>query len=236
MLIVVLLYLFLHRVLFLLLRWVLLIFLCRVRFILLRRVLLILLLVEVVHLFWVLLLSQLPPESRCHLSSFIPRGWNFLQPTTPLVQFPPLSDFAEVAQVHDLEINKPEDMNLDSTYFIMLKRDLPTLFKIMIWLANRKVEVKDLSKFDDWFYVTSDPIVVRVYARSMVEERKKFKETLLHILQVTLAWHWLPMWIAWYYPKTRWMFFLWRFQRLFIIWALNYVGFSSLVWSGHISY
>jgi hypothetical protein len=78
-------------------------------------------------------------------------------------------------------------MNLDSTYFIMLKRDLPTLFKIMIWLANRKVEVKDLSKFDDWFYVTSDPIVVRVYARSMVEERKKFKETLLHILQVTLA-------------------------------------------------
>jgi hypothetical protein len=57
----------------------------------------------------------------------------------------------------------------------------------MIWLANRKVEVKDLSKFDDWFYVTSDPIVVRVYARSMVEERKKFKETLLHILQVTLA-------------------------------------------------
>lgn len=42
-------------------------------------------------------------------------------------------------------------MDLDATYFMMLIRDLPTLFEIMGRPANRKVKVKDLKKFDDVF-------------------------------------------------------------------------------------
>jgi hypothetical protein len=40
-------------------------------------------------------------------------------------------------------------MNLDAAYFMMLMKDLPTLFGIMLYLANQNVLVKDLLEFDD---------------------------------------------------------------------------------------
>jgi hypothetical protein len=49
---------------------------------------------------------------------------------------------------------------------MMLTRDLPALLGIMARPVNRKVPVKDLPEFDDWFHVISDPIVVKVYAGS----------------------------------------------------------------------
>jgi hypothetical protein len=121
--------------------------------------------------------SRLNPSLR----RLYPRGRNLHQPTNGLVRFPPLSDFAEAAQVHDPQINRPEDMDLDSACLMMLTQDLPAVFGIMIRPANRKV--KDLPEFDDWLHVVSDPIVVKVYAGSTDEERTEFKNTLLLILQ-----------------------------------------------------
>jgi hypothetical protein len=76
----------------------------------------------------------------------------------------------------------PENMDLDSTCFMMLTQDLLALFGIIIWSTNYKVKVKNLPEFDDWLHVIYDPIVVKVYAGSTDEEQMRFKETLLHIL------------------------------------------------------
>jgi hypothetical protein len=124
------------------------------------------------------------PRLNPSLRRLYPRGRNLHQPTTPLVRFPPLSDFAEAAQIQDPQINRPEDIDLDSACFMMLTQDLPALFGIMIRPANRKVKVKDLPEFDDWLHVVSDPIVVKVYVGSTEEERTEFKNTLLSILRV----------------------------------------------------
>jgi hypothetical protein len=82
------------------------------------------------------------------LHRFYPRGRNLSQPTITLVHFLLLSDFVEAAQVQDPQINRPEDIDLDSACFMMLTQDLPTMFGIMIQPANRKVKVKNLPKLD----------------------------------------------------------------------------------------
>jgi hypothetical protein len=81
------------------------------------------------------------------------------------------------------EINDPKSIDLDAACFMMLTSDLPALFGIMARPANRKVPVKDLSDFDDWLHVISDPIVVKVYAGSDVDQRAQFKDELVNTLR-----------------------------------------------------
>jgi hypothetical protein len=79
-------------------------------------------------------------------------------------------------------VNDPNFINLDADCFMMLTIDLPALFGIMARLANRKVLVRDLPKFDIWLHVISDPIVVKVYAGSDEHERAAFKDDLVDTL------------------------------------------------------
>ncbi|CAK9188676.1 unnamed protein product [Sphagnum troendelagicum] len=100
----------------------------------------------------------------------------------PLRPFPPLAGPCSNLSEHP-QINDPNSIDLDAACFIMLTRDLPTLFGIMARPANRKVPVKDLSDFDDWLHVISDPIVVKVYAGSDVDQRAQFKDELVNTLR-----------------------------------------------------
>ncbi len=65
-----------------------------------------------------------------------------------LVRFPPFSVSCINLLKHS-KINDSKYMNLDAAYFMMLMKDLPTLFGIMLYLANQNVLVKDLLEFDD---------------------------------------------------------------------------------------
>jgi hypothetical protein len=47
-----------------------------------------------------------------------------------------------------LDINDPKYVNFDAACFMMLTKDLVTLFTIMIRLTNQKVSMKNLPKFD----------------------------------------------------------------------------------------
>lgn len=88
--------------------------------------------------------------------------------------FPPLVGPA-VDLSQSTDINNPERMNIDATYFLMLTLDLPDLFGIMARSANRRVKIRDLEEFADWFHVISIPIVVRVFADSDEDERDRFR-------------------------------------------------------------
>jgi hypothetical protein len=48
-----------------------------------------------------------------------------------------------------LKINDPKYMDLDAACFMMLTKDLSTLFEIIARPTNRKVSMKNLSEFDD---------------------------------------------------------------------------------------
>jgi len=80
------------------------------------------------------------------------------------------------------EINDPKYIDFDATCFMMLTKDLPTLFGIMVRPANCKVLVRDLPEFDDWLYVISEPIVVKMYVGSDEHQRAAFKDELVNIL------------------------------------------------------
>jgi hypothetical protein len=60
------------------------------------------------------------------------------------------------------EINDPKYIDFDATCFMMLTKDLPALFGIMVRPANCKVLVRNLPEFDDWLHVISEPIVVKM--------------------------------------------------------------------------
>jgi len=70
---------------------------------------------------------------------------------------------------------------------MMLTRDLPTLFGIMVHPTNCKVLVRDLPEFDDWLHVTSDPIVVKMYVGSDEHQRAAFKDELVNNLCPTFG-------------------------------------------------
>lgn len=80
-------------------------------------------------------------------------------------------------------VNLPRYIDLNTACFMMLTEDLPELFGVMARPANRKVRLRDLSEFDDWLHVISDPIVVRVYAGDTVEERVAFRARVLKTLR-----------------------------------------------------
>lgn len=100
----------------------------------------------------------------------------------PLVRFPPL-----VGSSTDGEVNHPQHLDLDAACFMMLTSDLPDLFGVMARPANRRVKVRDLPEFSDWLHVISDPIVVRVFAGSDVEQRNAFSAELVDKLRVVFG-------------------------------------------------
>jgi len=100
----------------------------------------------------------------------------------PLVQFPPLSGPCTDLLEH-LDVNDPNFIDLDAACFMMLTKDLPALFEIMVRPANRKVPVRDLLEFHDLLHVISDPIVIKVYAGSDEHERAAFKDDLVNTLR-----------------------------------------------------
>lgn len=104
------------------------------------------------------------------------------QARAPLIRFPPLSGLYTDLLQHP-KINDPEYMDLDAACFMMLKKDLPTLFGIMARPANRKVKLKELEEFDDWLHIISDPIVMKVYAGNDDFERGDFKDQLVNTLR-----------------------------------------------------
>jgi hypothetical protein len=103
-----------------------------------------------------------------------------------LRQFPPLSGPCSNLLEHP-EINDSKFIDLDAACFMMLTRDLPALFGIMVRPANRKVLVRDLPEFNDWLHVISDPIVVKVYAGTDEHERATFKDDLVNTLRRTFG-------------------------------------------------
>ncbi len=102
--------------------------------------------------------------------------------SVPQVQFPPLTGPCTDLLEHP-DVNNPNFIDLDAACFMMLTKDLPTLFGIMARPANRKVPVRDFPEFDDWLHVISDPIVVKVYAGNDEHERAAFKDDLVNTLR-----------------------------------------------------
>ena len=43
-------------------------------------------------------------------------------------------------------VNNPSGMDLDAVYIMMLTLDLPDLFGVMAWPANRRVKIRELLK------------------------------------------------------------------------------------------
>lgn len=99
--------------------------------------------------------------------------------STRPIRFPPLSG----PSVDDPTANDPYTLDLDATCFMILTLDLPALFGIIARPANRKIPVRDLPEFVDWLHVISDPIVVKVYAGGIDEDREAFKRYLVEVLR-----------------------------------------------------
>jgi hypothetical protein len=95
----------------------------------------------------------------------------------PLVQFPPLSGPCTNLLEHP-DVNDPDFIDFDAACSMMLTRDLLALFGIMAHPANRKVPMKNLSKFNDRLHMISDPIVVKVYIGDDEHQRISFKDDL----------------------------------------------------------
>jgi hypothetical protein len=71
-------------------------------------------------------------------------------------------------------VNNPSGMDLDAACIMMLTLDLLDLFNVMARPTNHRVKTKDLVEFNDWLYVISDPVVVRVYAGNDSNEKNMF--------------------------------------------------------------
>jgi len=80
----------------------------------------------------------------------------------PFVRFSPFNG-PNINLLEHPEINDPKYINFDATYFMMLTKDLPALFGIMVRLTNCKMLVRDFLEFDDWLHVICEPIVVKMY-------------------------------------------------------------------------
>ena len=80
-------------------------------------------------------------------------------------------------------INDPKDLDVDVACFMMLTRDLPSLFGIMAEQANMVIRVRDSHEFADWLHVILDPVVVRVYAGSTEDEVCSFRNGVVELLR-----------------------------------------------------
>ena len=79
-------------------------------------------------------------------------------------------------------MNDPTSLDVNAACFMMLTRDLPSLFGIMARSANRVIRIRDSLEFDDWLHVISDLVVVRIYAGSTEDEVHSFRNDVVGML------------------------------------------------------
>lgn len=61
-------------------------------------------------------------------------------------------------------------MDLDAVYFMMLmKSNLLNLIKLIAYLANHKIKVKDFTKFNNLLHIISDQMVIKIYIGGNIE-------------------------------------------------------------------
>ena len=100
-----------------------------------------------------------------------------------LEQFPPLKGECTDIDAHP-HINDPEDLDVDAVCFMMLTKDLPSMFGIMTRLANKLIRVRDSHEFANWLHVISDPVVIRVYTGSTKDEVHSFRDSVVELLRM----------------------------------------------------
>ena len=83
-------------------------------------------------------------------------------------------------------MNDPTYMDLDAACIMMLTLDLPDLFGTMVRPANRRVKIRNQTKFVNLLHVISDPAVVRVFVGHNSEERDLFRAEVVERLRIFL--------------------------------------------------
>ena len=81
-------------------------------------------------------------------------------------------------------INDPEDLDVDAACFMILTRDLPSMFGIMARPANMVIRVRDSPELVDWFHMISDSVVVRIYAWRTENEVRSFRDSVVELLRI----------------------------------------------------
>jgi hypothetical protein len=74
-------------------------------------------------------------------------------------------------------------MDVDLTCFMMLTKDLSTLFGMIDRLINRKIKIKDIKEFACWIHIISNLVVVKIYRRTIQLERNAFKDEIVRTLR-----------------------------------------------------
>ena len=100
-----------------------------------------------------------------------------------LERFSPLRGECTDIDAHP-HINDPEDLDVDAACFMILTRDLPSLFGIMARPANMVIRVRDSPELVDWFHVISDSVVVRIYAWRTENEVRSFRDSVVELLRI----------------------------------------------------
>ncbi len=75
------------------------------------------------------------------------------------------------------------DADLDAACFMMLVEDLPTFIGNVGRPANRKTFVRDAIRFNDWIYVLSDPVVIKVDGGDTDDTRQALKASIISNLR-----------------------------------------------------
>ena len=93
------------------------------------------------------------------------RDYDIVDIPPTLDRFSPLRGECTDINAHP-HINNPQDLDVDATCFMMLTRDIPSMFSIMAQAAYMVIKVRDSPEFADWVHVISDPVVIRIYVES----------------------------------------------------------------------
>ncbi len=78
-------------------------------------------------------------------------------------------------------------VDLDAICFMMFIKKNLTLFGIMAHLTNQNVIINNLPKFDDWFHMIFDPLVMKVYNENDVHKKDESKDELENNLRPTFG-------------------------------------------------
>jgi hypothetical protein len=113
---------------------------------------------------------QIHVEEEPNLRRVFPHTTLAVSRSDDVVRFPHAMGFAFIPKF----VNNPSGMDLDAACIMMLTLDLLDLFNVMARPTNHRVKTKDLVEFNDWLYVISDPVVVRVYAGNDSNEKNMF--------------------------------------------------------------
>ena len=117
-----------------------------------------------------------------HIEACCERSSDVGDPPPPLERFAPLRGPYTDIDVHP-RINDLTSLDVDVVGFMMLTRDLPSLFGIMARPANMLIRIRDSPEFDDWLHIISDLVVVRVCAGSTKDEVRSFRNNVIEMLR-----------------------------------------------------